>query len=321
MNIKHTKIANIQHLRGLAIIAVIIIHSNMLDLLRVTIRPFVNYAVALFLFLSGYLTKLNIDNTREFFSRRIKKVVIPYIIWSVIFYVTDSRESIADFVIKLLTGQCCGIYYYIFVYIQFVLLTPIISKLIKSKHLWIGWWITPITTFIARYIAFLLGVTTISSNFKYTFFAWFIYYYLGMALGNGIIQPKENLRKYTLFYIASIVLSLIEGYAWYEIGSLDMATTQLRLTSILTSVSFLLCCYWYIINYKKSNIFTDILNIIGNCSFGIYLSHVLVQSFFENNIPQYMFFPLNFLLVLIFTTMLVSIGNSILKKYSWILGF
>ena len=44
---KTTKNVNIQYLRGLAIIAVVIIHSNMPDGLRVAIRPFVNYAVAL----------------------------------------------------------------------------------------------------------------------------------------------------------------------------------------------------------------------------------------------------------------------------------
>lgn len=144
---KTKKNENIQHLRGLAIIAVVLIHSNMSDGLRVAIRPFVNYAVALFLFLSGYLTKLNIDNVREFYKRRIIKVAVPYTVWSLIFYVLLSRKSVLDFAIKFLTGRCCGIYYYIFVYIQFVLLTPLISKLIKSKYSCMGWLITPITVF------------------------------------------------------------------------------------------------------------------------------------------------------------------------------
>ncbi len=144
---KTKKNENIQHLRGLAIIAVVLIHSNMSDGLRVAIRPFVNYAVALFLFLSGYLTKLNIDNVRELYKRRIIKVAVPYTVWSLIFYVLLSRKSVLDFAIKFLTGRCCGIYYYIFVYIQFVLLTPLISKLIKSKYSCMGWLITPITVF------------------------------------------------------------------------------------------------------------------------------------------------------------------------------
>lgn len=318
---KTTKNVNIQYLRGLAIIAVVIIHSNMPDGLRVAIRPFVNYAVALFIFLSGYLTKLNIDNIKEFYKRRIIKVIVPYVIWSIIFYVLISgKKSFSDFAVKLLTGRCCGIYYYIFVYVQFVLLTPLISKLIKSKYSFMGWLITPITIFLFRYLIYI-GIPIPQIRLSYTCSAWFIYYYLGLYLGNGIIKPRKKLRQYILLYSVSIILSLAEGYVWYKMSNIDMATTQLRFTSILTSVLFLFCCCFYIKNSnRKSYIFTNILKIIGDCSFGIYLSHILVQASLQKIIPQLMFFPLNTLIVLTTTTVSVFAGKLLLKKYSWILG-
>ena len=80
-----TKNENIQFLRGIAILAVVIIHSSMPDRLRVVIRPFVNYAVALFIFLSGYLTNIDISDKKNFMKKRIIKVIVPYIIWSIIF--------------------------------------------------------------------------------------------------------------------------------------------------------------------------------------------------------------------------------------------
>ena len=131
-----TKNENIQFLRGIAILAVVIIHSSMPDRLRVVIRPFVNYAVALFIFLSGYLTNIDISDKKNFMKKRIIKVIVPYIIWSIIFSVPSKFEH---FGLNLLTGRCCGIYYYIFVYVQFVILTPLISRLIKSQYAWIGW--------------------------------------------------------------------------------------------------------------------------------------------------------------------------------------
>lgn len=52
ITIKNTKI---QALRAIAIIAVVIIHTWG----SIYIRPLVNFCVALFIFLSGYLTKIS----------------------------------------------------------------------------------------------------------------------------------------------------------------------------------------------------------------------------------------------------------------------
>ena len=112
---------------------------------------------------------------------------------------------------------------------------------------------------------------------------------------------------------------------WYKAGDVDMATTQLRLTSVLTSVSFLYCCFFYIKRCsQKPHIFTNIyiyiLKITGDYSFGIYLSHILVQLFLQKIIPDFMVFPLNTLIVLTVTTVSCFVGKLLLKKYSWILG-
>ncbi len=53
----------IQVLRAIAIIAVVLIHTAPTEgLYQVFIRPFINFSVPLFLFLSGYLTKSENDN-------------------------------------------------------------------------------------------------------------------------------------------------------------------------------------------------------------------------------------------------------------------
>ena len=146
---------SIQILRGLAIIAVVIIHSCPGGLYGVFLRPFVNYAAAMFLFLSGYLTKKEINNKKSFIFKRLKKVIIPYCIWSVIYMIPEGFEN---FIIKFITGRCSVVFYYIFVYIQFVILTPLITKLIKSKYKMLGWFITPLCTVIFRYIFTLSGL-------------------------------------------------------------------------------------------------------------------------------------------------------------------
>lgn len=313
------KSIHIQFLRGIAILAVVMIHSSVPGVYQVLLRPFINFAVALFIFLSGYLTKTKIANVWQFYKKRILKVLVPYLIWSVIY---ASPEGFEDFWQKLLMGRWCFAYYYIFAYIQFVLLTPWINRLLQSKFRWIGWLITPIGTVIFRYLCPALGLQVLSNNFNYLFIAWFIYYYLGLALGNGLMKPGQKTIKYTILYAAALVISLAEGMIWYQFDNFDMATTQLRLSSILTSVGFLMLCYCFLQKRPEfaKNPLVKMVILIGDCSFGIYLSHILVQQTLIKLMPGMMFFPVDFLLMLFISAGGVLGGKKLLRKHSWPLG-
>lgn len=71
----------IQLLRGIAIIAVIMIHTVSGEK-AILIRPFLNFSVALFIFLSGYLTNFSQGiPIKEFYKKRLIRVGVPYIIW------------------------------------------------------------------------------------------------------------------------------------------------------------------------------------------------------------------------------------------------
>ena len=76
----------------------------------VIIRPLVNFAVGMFIFLSGYLTKENENGVyRDIIYRRIKKIIVPYIIWSFIFAIVNRR--INTFIPDVFMSKCNGIYY------------------------------------------------------------------------------------------------------------------------------------------------------------------------------------------------------------------
>ena len=314
------RIDSIQILRGLAIIAVVIIHSYPQGLFGVFLRPFVNFAVAMFIFLSGYLTKVSISDYRGFVFKRIKRVFVPYCIWSVVYTIPTGFDG---FLIKFITGRCCGIYYYIFVYMQLVVLTPLIIKLIKSKYQMFGWLITPFFTLLFRYIFVWLGFDVVSSNFNYLFVAWFVFYYVGILLGNDIITLKNNNRLYVILYVICIALSICEGLAWYKVGNYDMATTQLRITSIATSMVVIVLAYHFIKNYKglSKNIIGKVLLLVGDASFGIYLSHILIMVALSL-IPvwKYIIFPVNSIVILSVSVICVLIGKKVLSRFAWLLG-
>ena len=238
----------IQIMRGLSIIAVIVIHTYNTYAwggYGVIIRPFVNFAVGMFIFLSGYLTKENENGVyRDIIYRRIKKIIVPYIIWSFIFAIVNRR--INTFIPDVFMSKCNGIYYFILVYIQMVLLIPVTFKLLRSRFSKLGWFVTPVSIFLIRYISLWFNIELGFPFQGELFVFWFGFYYLGVSLKNGYINLQLSPKCLTNLCLFSLVIQGVEGFIWYWMGNFDMATTQLKMSSIITTGLFCISAYIYI---------------------------------------------------------------------------
>ena len=136
----------IQIFRALAIIAVVMIHTTPPGEWQVFCKPFINFAVAAFIFLSGYLTKAENDDWMAFYRRRIMRVAVPYVIWTILDSLFDMITGNPVSLLKnLLSANANVSLYYIFVYVQFVLLTPLIGRLAKSRYCFFGWLVSPVS--------------------------------------------------------------------------------------------------------------------------------------------------------------------------------
>ena len=260
--IKNTKI---QILRALAIIAVVMIHTCQNGMMQVYTRPFINFAVATFLFLSGYLTDISNINVKEFYKKRIIRVLIPYTIWTILYTTVASISSgisLKRYIYNFITAESAPTMYYIFVYIQFVLLTPLLAKLLKKKYWYLGFVVAPVSLLINYYLLFT-GITPhryFSIIWGVCSLGWFTFYYLGLYLKNNDRKFKPLLPV----YILTIAIQMIESYCWYRLGSTNCGT-QLKLSALLTSSIFILLAYEYIKNSKYKLLFFfcfDILNMI-----------------------------------------------------------
>lgn len=69
MNVVFYNSYKIQICRAIAIIAVLVIHNCPQELGGVMVRCFVNFAVALFIFLSGFLTKIVNNDIKIFYKK------------------------------------------------------------------------------------------------------------------------------------------------------------------------------------------------------------------------------------------------------------
>lgn len=94
MRLSKEQSQRIQFLRALAIVAVVVIHCCPPGLPQAFVRPFVNFCVALFVFLSGCLTKTGYSNLCAFYRRRLSRVLPPYVIWTCL-YTLMNRHNLA----------------------------------------------------------------------------------------------------------------------------------------------------------------------------------------------------------------------------------
>ena len=263
--------------RAIAIIAVVMIHTTPAGQWQVFCKPFINFAVATFIFLSGYLTKADNENWLKFYVRRITRVLVPYVIWTVIYSIPDIQSSGPSALVKnLLCANATTTLYYIFVYIQFVLLTPLLGKLAKSPYRHLGWLIAPLSVILFKYIP-VFGDIQLGKHIELFWndacLGWFTFYYLGLILGNRIIDRQFNIRNLAVLYCAFLLLQMAEGYLWFTVDPAGCGS-QLKLSSILSSTIFMLIIYC-VLNRGSNEPKSSLFRTIGDYSFGIYLVHMM----------------------------------------------
>ena len=292
------------------------IHTTPAGEMQVICKPFINFAVATFIFLSGYLTKADNDNWLAFYRRRITRVLVPYFIWTVIYSIQDIQsEGLSVLVKNLLCANATTTLYYIFVYIQFVLMTPLLGKLAKSRFRHLGWIIAPLSVVLFKYIP-AFGDIHLGKHVELLWsdacLGWFTFYYLGLILGNKILSPKFNLRNLVFLYCVSLLLQMGEGYLWFTVDPAGCGS-QLKLTSILSSSIFMLIIY----SVLSSNHGTKcrLLSTIGDYSFGIYLVHMMILKALE---PMTLYsaipYPETSLIILIISFIFCNVFTAVTGK-------
>lgn len=257
-----------QYLRAFLIFLVILIHSLTNSnnsgerFMIISIRNICNVAVPTFFYLSGYyFNKIKYyKSPKNYIMGKIKRLIIPLIIWNVIYFVIMSHFNLKS----LLTFNTAPQLYYICVLLQLILLTPLLLKSKKLNYIFIV--INILHLLLYRY---LWMIKDINLGLHYYFFsAWVIYYLLGL---NNDKLPK--IKK--TFFVFLIVLEIIYNFSIISKIGFEYTLSQINLFNLLVSISFIMCINQYISTYKIAKKFRHIEEI-GDLSFGIFLIHMLV---------------------------------------------
>jgi fucose 4-O-acetylase-like acetyltransferase len=280
--------------KGVCIVAVVVIHvlaplsaspAFSADWISGTLllQP-VDFAVPMFLAVSGYFAR-NIDGRPlVFYLKRARRLVWPYVVWTVIYlslFEPSKLLSPVAVLLALASGTGIGIGYFVVVLSQFILLTPILSHLQTERQHLALMAIGACFGLAWSYAVRLLPNGGVLGTFPadaLPFFVWCPFYQLGFYLSrfphqvDRLWKRRRHLGSLLPF---CLLLSMIEAWAFGSTVHPDFGASQIKLSSFIFSALLFLWLVALSVSYRFF-IRSATLKWLGSASFPIYLSHMLV---------------------------------------------
>ena len=267
-------------LRVIAISMIVLMHSPMPDSAPGFVQAPINYLTAsgigLFFMISGALLLGNSLSTKSFLKRRFSKVLFPTLFWS-FFYLgikcINSPCTTKDLLTSVLSipfsAQGHGVLWFMYTLSGLYLLTPILSKWLKSEskrevEFYLLLW--GITLFY-QYIKPLLTVNESYSGILYYFTGYVGYFLLGYYL-------KYHYQFKKIHVLIAVAIAVLVPAVLYS-SHLDF-----EFTSMLWYLSLpvaLMSFVWYVLIGRTPNKRCVFLEQFSKLSFGIYLVHIFIM--------------------------------------------
>lgn len=282
-----------QIIRGICILSVIMIHCpSGLDYSEnsfycwVILRQIINFPVALFVFMSGYFTYTErVRRTpADYVLNRMKRLLIPFLIWSSLYTVFHILESLRRgltinwfrLIYQFAIGKAAAPFYYIVVMLQLTLLTPWLVKLLeKEKNRWLLYLLTP------AYLVIIYSYNLLAGHmpplYETLFPAWLLFYILGLDCKKG--RWNQIIQKSNVGWILLLLcVSVMEAYILLQEGcSVGFASSQIKFSSFGYTIALI---FWLQKKYKTDDeIHSEgwmFWKIAGDYSYGIFYIHIFI---------------------------------------------
>ncbi|WP_180955114.1 acyltransferase family protein [Peribacillus deserti] len=256
-----------------------------------------------------------------FWAKRFKWIYLPFLSFAIIDALV-ARDFYPNLIIsqKIIENAVFGLFggYFVLIIFQFYFLHYLVVRFnINMKLLF------PVSVVIMFAHLYLLN-TNIPFVVEYKrylimpFTAWFAYFTTAFIIGKNYKKVASFLLKYRWFTIIPVVVSLALVFFFYNEGNIAVNSRRLDLFPFVISASLFILAW----GQKLPNI--RFVNMISNCSFGIYLVHWQVLKYLGPIVSE--LFPSKSLniLTLFAITLIISITIikliSLLPKGSYIVG-
>lgn len=306
-------IFEIDLIRAITVFSVVAIHSlaytkNLTPEPLLPIYNLIGHALhynrEIFIFVTGLVLTYVYMNRRyskkQFWLKRAGLVVIPYVVWSIIYVILNHQNmSVSNFlkvaVHDILTGNASFQLYYILLTIQLYILFPLFLAFIKkvAARPWLTLGISLILQIVFLYYNFhFLQSVRDPSPFLKTFlkyqdriaFVYQFFFFLGAYTAIYFDRVSFFLKKYGKWVFGSFFISLVlySAYYYYQLNQLNLsiwrATTVLQPSVALYSIVVIAFVGWLSLLWAQKRQFYSLIHVLSETSFGIYFVHVLFLS-------------------------------------------
>ena len=286
--------------KGVAILLVVTIHylgGRTGDSWTYLCRQFASISVFMFVFAAGYFTNVDrvIVETASFVSRRLLRLLLPYIVWSVATIMVFSPLDLMDFqrlfFHDLLLGYGVSIGYYVIALSQLALLTPFLLRCLKTR---------PCVAIACSAVLTLAtcGVATLAASGKLTTFglsvpvpypgifftAWLWPYVLGLALrGNHMTLAHLTEKKIMCLPVCAGLFLLVVA----QDSIMPMLGLQSQAQFNLSGQVFATACCISVVLFHRKLTGCWWLAVLGRGSFLIYLTHLKLFAVLRHVLPEW----------------------------------
>ncbi|HEY9315899.1 acyltransferase, partial [Williamsia sp.] len=240
--------------------------------------------------------------TVHFWRRRIKLVIIPYLIWSFIYWVvedmwdhgrlSDVPGSLDEFWDLLKWGLSGFHMYFLFVMLQVYLLFPLVLWLVRATR-------NHHVALLAGSFAFQVAITSIITYWTppeswwgvwWHYYATFVPYQFFIVLGSVAAVHREKVRLWLRgkgwWLFAALMLTAVFALAtfWRRVWGLDQipiyASAAFQPTLLIFLVTAIVCLYavgqhWADTYRQQTPRFDRVVKYASNRSFSVFLCHAI----------------------------------------------
>lgn len=288
------------------------------------LRVLLLFATPSFIILSEILLSMRYSNglPDDFFLKRIKFILIPYILIGTFFSLMNYLDSDGSqgffeiFTNNVLYGNWHG--WFIIVIFQFYILHALFYK-----------WLNKANPLIMLVISFLISLTHSLLAYAYepyfqwwdTYYPfhnrtalpfWIFYFIFGYYLGKNYERIMSSVKRHLWPLCGLWALSVLWIFIMYHFFDVTYVKSYRFDLLLYTVFTFLLVLYLMQVIGKHK--FTLLL-LISDVSFFIYLSHPLVNSYLSKALASFVGVPSIFLILLTLFTLGFSLGMAFVLSH------
>ncbi|WP_410509467.1 acyltransferase family protein [Methanosarcina hadiensis] len=247
----------------------------------------IRFAVPILFVLSGYLLLDKQEDDLAFFSKRLRKVVIPLIAWSMIYMIFSNKYDVfsiftEDFVQRFLANRVFYHLHFLYSIIGLYIITPVLRRVLAHVtmhdiYFFLALWFlfTPFNQLI-QFFGYDIGIPLEIATGNLGL------YIAGHAIKNTRITSKIIFLSFMVVTGSIMLMSFGTYFMSLSIGEYDNQFMSMNITQTMYAI-----CLFILLREAAErmslvtpSIMCKIINAVAGASLGIYLIHPMLLHYY-----------------------------------------